>query len=146
MTPTIRKNTFAVDLSAATSQFLNYRLQVIEGAGAVFGWSDDNRTPILPMPDAPAVTDFSWQLKSAVVGGQVQLTVPQNGGYIRNETSPKRTAYAITLFFPTAIKYTFTIDLCNADGSVAVNLVDIDFTRDQGNQNDKAEHVEEVNI
>jgi hypothetical protein len=143
VTPTIRKNEFSVDLGA--NQFLSYRLRVIEGTGASYGWSDDNRTPILPLPDAPAVTDFSWQLKSAGVG-QVQLTVPQNPGYARTETSPKKTAYALTLFFPLAVEYTLTIDLCNVDSTVVRNLVDIDFTRAQGNQTDSAEHVEIVNL
>ena len=146
MTPTIRKNKLTVPVSAATQQFLNYRVQVIEGAGAIYGWSDDNETPILPVPDSPAVADVKWQLKTAIVDGKVQLTVPQNTGYVRNVTSPMETDYGLTLLFATAIKYTLTIDLCNQDGTLVENLVDIDFTRDQGNDKDTADHVEAVKI
>ena len=107
---------------------------------------DDNETPILPLADSPAVADVEWQLKSALAGGQVQLTVPQNPGYVRNETSPLLTVYGLTLFFATAIKYTLTIDHCDVNGALIENLVDIDFTRDQGNDQDSADHVESVSI
>jgi hypothetical protein len=146
VTPTIRKNKLNVNLSAAAQELLNYRVQVIQGAGAIYGWSDDNETAILPLPDSPAVADVKWQLKSALVGGKVQLTVPQNPGYVRNETSPLLTVYGLTLLFPTAIKYTLTIDHCDVNGNVIENLVDIDFTRDQGNDQDSADHVESVSI
>ena len=143
MQSTIRKNQVTVDLSAAANEFLDYRVQVIQGAGAVFGWTDDNGTPILPTLGSPGASDIKWQLKAASVGGQVQLTVAQNAGYVRNETSPSIVSYSLTLLFPTALKYTLTINQCNADGSVKQNVVDIDFV---GNQNDQAPHVEVVNL
>jgi hypothetical protein len=143
MQTTIRKNQLTVDLSAAANEFLKYHLQVIQGAGAIFGWTDDNGTPILPLPGSPGAADNQWQLKSAMAGGNVQLTVPQNAGYLRNETSPNIVTYSLMLFFPTALKYTLTIDQCNSDGTLKQSLVDIDFT---GSQNEQAPHVEVVNL
>jgi hypothetical protein len=144
MTPTIRKNNLSVTLSAAAGEKLKYRLKVLQGAGAIYGWSDDNKTPILPLPDSPAPADMQWDLKAAAVAGQTQLTVDANPAYVRNETSPLLTVYGITLLFPTAIKYTYTIDHCAADDSLIENLVDIDFTRDA--ETDTADHVEKVTI
>jgi hypothetical protein len=144
MQTTVRENTNAVSLSGAANQFLNYRLKVLSGAGANFGWADDEETGILSHSDPLDLQDVKWQLKAGVAGGQVQLTVPQKATYTRTEAPGTPTAYALTLFFATAIKYTLTIDLCNADGTVAQPLVDIDYTRDL--ETDKAEQVLGVNL
>ncbi len=141
MTPTIRKNEVLATLSPGES--LRYHIQVIQGAGAAFGWTDDNGTAILPALGSPGASDIQWQLNTSAVGGKVQLAVPQNTAYIRNETSPAIISYSLVLLFPTALKYTFTIDQLDSAGNLKQNLVDIDFA---GSATEQAPHVEVVSI
>lgn len=143
MTTNVRKNIATVTLSAAAGEFLQYRIQVKQGSAMVYGWSDDNGTAILPPLGSPAPSDFTWQLKSSLVAGKVQFLVPQNATYVRNETSPMIVSFALVLLFPLALSYTLTIDHLASNGTVIQNLVDIDFT---GNQGDQAPHVEVVQI
>ncbi len=141
MTPTIRTNNVIAALAPGDS--LSYRIQVIQGAGAVFGWTDDNGTAILPALGSSGGADINWQLKTSVVGGRVQFTVPQNAAYLRNETSPAIPVYSLVLLFPTALKYTYTINQPDSGGNVKQNLVDIDFA---GTASEQAPHVEVIEV
>lgn len=120
-----------VSPSAATGQFLEYNLKV-SGARANFAFVDDNQTSILTHMDFGLVGNLVWQLKTSVgADGKINVAVPQNPGYSRTEGPGTRAEYLLSLAFVTAVEYALTINLCNADQSVATTLRDIKVTMQQ---------------
>jgi hypothetical protein len=129
---TVRTNLPAVQLDAASSDYLEFRLKVV-GSRANFSQADDNANRVVTHMNFGLVDEVIWRLQSAPSGaGDATVsgrdaTGQMLGTYQRTEPLGTVVAYTLRLGFVTAVDYTLQVRRFSSSNMELELITDVDF-------------------